>query len=113
MRFAFSDKISHALKALKSFNYKHIYLNPIIKQHSKTLENLFGILFNRYLEDLRKGDERSGIYTQFFTEMSNAYKTSHSCEEMVRDFIAGMTDTYFLKQCPKELTPMPFKLPFV
>ena len=39
-------------------------------------------------------------------------KKIHSPEEMVRDFIAGMTDSYFLKQCPKELTPKPFKMPF-
>lgn len=109
---AFSDRVSHALKILKAFNYERIYLNPVIKQHSKTLENLFGILFDRYLEDLRKGDGQSGIYTQFFAEMSDDYKNIHSPEEMVRDFIAGMTDSYFLKQCPKELTPKPFKMPF-
>jgi dGTPase len=110
---AFSDEISAALKRLKKFNYERIYLNPVIKQYSGTLEHLFGILFERYLKDLQKGDERSVIYTRFFSDMSDAYQQSHSPEEMVRDFIAGMTDNYFLKQCPRELTPKPFKLPFV
>ena len=109
---AFSDEVSQALNRLKAFNYERIYLNPMIKRHSKTLETLFGILFEGYLEDLRKGDERSGIYVQFFSEMSDEYKNAHTGEEVVRDFIAGMTDTYFLKHCPEELTPTPFKLPF-
>ncbi|AQV01189.1 MULTISPECIES: deoxyguanosinetriphosphate triphosphohydrolase family protein [Desulfococcus] len=109
---AFSDEISHALNALKAFNYDRIYLNPVIKKHSNTLKTLFDLLFNRYLEDLEKGDERSGIYTRFFSDMSDEYKNTHSNEEVVRDFIAGMTDTYFLNQCPPELRPMPFKLPF-
>jgi len=109
---AFSDEVSHALKALKAFNYERIYLNPVIKQYSKILKDLFDLLFNRYLEDLEKGDEGSVIYTQFFSEMSDEYKNTHSYEEMIRDFIAGMTDTYFLNQCPPQLRPMPFKLPF-
>ncbi|WP_373501112.1 deoxyguanosinetriphosphate triphosphohydrolase family protein [Desulfococcus sp.] len=109
---AFSDEVSDALKALKAFNYEHIYLNPLIKQHSKTLERLFGILFDRCVEDLRKGDEHAGIHTHFFSEMSDDYKAAHTREEMARDFIAGMTDSYFLKQCPESLRPKPFKLPF-
>lgn len=109
---AFSDEVSDALKALKAFNYERIYLNPLIKQHSETLERLFGILFDRCVGDLRKGDENSVIYTQFYSGMSEAYKAAHTPEEMVRDFIAGMTDSYFLKQFPEGLRPKPFKLPF-
>jgi len=108
----FSDKVSRALRILKRFNYDRIYLNPVIKQHSKTIKILFETLFDRFLEDLRRGDERSGIYTRFFSEMSEGYKNDHTPEEMVRDFIAGMTDSYFLKQCPAALRPTSFKLPF-
>ncbi len=107
----FSDEVSGALKRLKAFNYERIYLNPVIKKHSATLGRLFEILFERYLDDLRKGDESSVIFTRFLPDMSDAYCRSHTPEEMVRDFIAGMTDNYFLKQCPKSLRPRSFKLP--
>jgi dGTPase len=109
---AFSDEISHTLKELKAFNYERIYLNPAIKRHSRTLERLFDILFERYIVDLRQGNDDSVIYTQFYKDMTDLYKNSHTVEEMVRDFIAGMTDNFFLKQCPQELRPTPFKLPF-
>jgi dGTPase len=33
--------------------------------------------------------------------MSEEYINDHSKEEVVRDFIAGMTDHYFLRQSPQ------------
>ncbi len=35
--------------------------------------------------------------------MSEEYINDHSKEEIVRDFIAGMTDSYFLRQSPNGL----------
>jgi len=35
--------------------------------------------------------------------MSPEYTAQHRPEEIVRDFIAGMTDHYFLRQCPEEM----------
>jgi dGTPase len=37
--------------------------------------------------------------------MSPAYTATHSSAEIVRDFIAGMTDEYFLSQCPDSMRP--------
>jgi dGTP triphosphohydrolase len=37
--------------------------------------------------------------------MSPAYREQTSKAAMVRDFIAGMTDEYFLNQCHKHLVP--------
>jgi dGTPase len=39
--------------------------------------------------------------------MSEHYVQGHREEEIVRDFIAGMTDQYFLRQCPEHLRPQP------
>jgi dGTPase len=39
--------------------------------------------------------------------MSPVYLESCSHEEIVRDFIAGMTDQYFLRQCPENMRPQP------
>lgn len=102
---AFSDEVSLALKRLKDFNLKRIYLNPRIKQYSHTIQKLFEILFCQYLEDLEKENCKSQIFVGFLKDMSDEYIQSHHSAEVVRDFIAGMTDRYFLDQCPEELRP--------
>ena len=101
----FSPEISRALKALKGFNMQRIYQNPLIKKHTQKIKYLFDILFNRYLNDIEAGREDSVIFTGFLKDMDNQYVQDHSPAEVVRDFIAGMTDKYFLRQCPPELRP--------
>jgi dGTPase len=38
-------------------------------------------------------------------DMTDAYIQSHRPAEIVRDFISGMTDQYFLDQCPPSMRP--------
>jgi len=103
----FSPKVSQALKELKQFNLDRIYLNKMIKRHTQTLRRLFNYLFEKYLEDIEKINQESVIYNQFLDGMSEKYITGHSAPEIVRDFIAGMTDHYFLRQCPEAMRPEP------
>lgn len=102
---AFGAEVFHALSALKKFNYERIYLNPKIKEHTETLRKLFRILFSQYLEDIEKENRDSVIFTGFLADMSANYTESHSDAEIVRDFMAGMTDNYFLRQIPEEMRP--------
>jgi len=102
---AFSDRVSNALKQLKQFNLERIYLNPTIKKNAAAIQTLFELLFESYLNDLQQGNERSKIFTGFLADMSEEYIDSHRPAEIVRDFIAGMTDRYFLLQCPERLCP--------
>ncbi len=103
---AFSSDVSDALKRLKRFNLERIYLNPKIKTHSSNLNKLFGFLFEEYLSAIRKKDTASVIFSRFLNGMSAAYAETHSSAEIVRDFIAGMTDEYFLSQCPDSMRPV-------
>lgn len=102
----FSSDVSDALKRLKRFNLERIYLNPEIKTHSSNLNKLFGFLFEEYLTAIRKQDTSSVIFSRFLNGMSAAYAETHSSAEIVRDFIAGMTDEYFLSQCPDSMRPV-------
>jgi dGTPase len=102
---AFSQKISEALKRLKEFNLEHIYMNPKIKKDTDTIKTLFGILFEQYLDDIGNENRSSVIFTGFLKDMSEDYIQNHCKEEIVRDFIAGMTDQYFLRQCPEDMRP--------
>jgi len=102
---AFSPEVSDALKQLKDFNLERIYMNPKIKKHTGTIEKLFGMLFEKYLNDIETENRSSVIFTGFLQDMSEDYIENHRKEEIVRDFIAGMTDHFFLRQCPEELRP--------
>jgi dGTPase len=102
---AFSPEVSDALKRLKDFNLERIYMNPEIKKHTGAIEKLFGILFEKYLNDIETENRSSVIFTGFLEDMSEEYIENHGKEEIVRDFIAGMTDQYFLRQCPEDMCP--------
>jgi dGTPase len=101
----FSSNVSRALKELKAFNYRHIYKNPAIKKHLMGIEGIFTFLFDTYMKDLAKENRRSVIYSEFLDGMEDHYTDSHSPAEIVRDFIAGMTDSYFIRQAPENLKP--------
>ncbi len=102
---AFSSEVSEALERLKEFNLEHIYMNPEIKSQTDTIKMLFEILFERFLADIEKENRSSVIFTSFLEDMSEDYVGNHKGPEIVRDFIAGMTDQYFLRQCPQDMVP--------
>ncbi len=104
---AFSPEVSESLKHLKAFNLERIYMNEKIKKHTNRIKALFKLLFERYLDDLEKENTGSAIFRNFLKDISEEYRMNHRKEEIVRDFIAGMTDQYFLRQCPESLRPVP------
>ncbi len=108
---AFSPRVSDALKTLKAFNLERIYLNPRIKKHTPAIRDLFHLLFETYLADIRNENRSSVIFTGFLENMAPDYLETRVPEEVVRDFIAGMTDQYFLRQCPEHLRPRPDIIP--
>ena len=107
---AFSPEVSKALKHLKEFNLEQIYLNPKIKQHLKNINILYEYMFKRFYTDIEQKAMDSVIFTGFLKGKSDAYKKNHNSAEIVRDFIAGMTDRYFLNLCPEDLRPGPLEL---
>lgn len=102
---SFSQEASEALKKLREFNLERIYLNKTIKPASGKIESLFKLLFERYVKDIKEGHEACIIFTQYLDDMSDQYRNHTSPAEIVRDFVAGMTDEYFLRQCPDKLQP--------
>jgi len=102
---ALSPEVSDALLELKAFNLDYIYLNPKIKQHTFRIKELFELLFEKYLADIQDQRKSSVIFRQFLKDMNQDYTQKHQPAEIVRDFISGMTDQYFLDQCPKNLRP--------
>ncbi|MCW7753605.1 HD domain-containing protein [Desulfobotulus sp. H1] len=106
----FSPEISHALFTLRQFNMEAIYLNPAIKQHLHGIRDLFHLLFSRFMDDLALRRENSPVFTHFLHHMDKDYIRSHRDAAIVRDFISGMTDSYFLEQCPESLRPRTIRM---
>lgn len=94
----FSPRVSNSLKELKNFNYKYIYMNPAIKRNFHLIQKCYQVLFETYLDQVMKMETTSNIFTELLDLMDPLYVEKHKPAEIVRDFIAGMTDDYFLKE---------------
>ena len=92
-----SPKIYVALEKLKKFNYENIYNKANTKEQLKIYEEQFRFLFETYLKQIEeKQDEK--IFKVFLNEMDKEYLEKTSNERKVIDYIAGMTDDYFLNE---------------
>ncbi|MBI4800275.1 MAG: HD domain-containing protein [Desulfarculus sp.] len=105
----FSPRVGQALAKLKAFNYQRIYLHPRIKTEQHKIRDIYHRLFERYLDDLRQERRSSPILGQYLAHQDPAYRQSLPAAAVVRDFLAGMTDEYFLRHY-REMT-WPRRLP--
>ena len=93
----FSGEVAAVLKQLKDFNYRHIYLAPQTQWFMPQIEACYRALFEHYLEHLEKGTSKS-LAVDLLDDLDRSYIESQPAAARVRDFIAGMTDDYFLRQ---------------
>jgi dGTPase len=101
----FSEEVGEALKRLKDFNQSRIYQNESFWKQTHKIQLMFKLLFEKYYQDLETDRRESDIFLEFLEGMSLHYREKTSHAGIVRDFIAGMTDAYFLDQCQKQLIP--------
>ncbi|MFA5395979.1 MAG: HD domain-containing protein [Methanogenium sp.] len=103
----FSPEISDSVKALKDYNYEMIYTNEVLHAQDSIINNLYEVLFERFLGDVEKMRTDSLIYQDLIEAewVSPAYIDTASPAEMVRDYLAGMTDKYFESVARKLLIP--------
>ena len=102
---SFSPEVAEALKKLKDFNQEFIYTDTKAKNQTDKVQLMFELLFEKYYEDLRAGNDHSVIFREFLDGMSSQYRDNNPSAMIVRDFIAGMTDDYFLRQCQENIMP--------
>jgi dGTPase len=102
---SFSSDVANALRKLKDFNQEFIYANSKAKKQINKLRLMFELLFKTYYKDLKEGNNNSVIFSEFLDGMSSSYRDTTPPAMIVRDFIAGMTDDYFLRQCQENLIP--------
>lgn len=93
-----SNKVYNALNDLIKFNYKNIYLVANSKDETEMYKFMFKVVFNKCLYILENKLINYNIYKCFLNKMSNDYRKNNSNERIIIDYIAGMTDNYFLNE---------------
>lgn len=93
-----SDDVFDALVNLKRFNYKNIYDKAISDDIKKYYEIMFRTVFDKSLKALNDNDITNPIYTIYLNNMCREYLDNTTKERMVIDYIAGMTDDFFVEQ---------------
>ena len=95
----FSQEVGNALKNLKDFNNDRIYTSDRVKEQTPKIRLMFEQLFTVYMQSLESENR------EFLAGMAGEYSRETPPAGVVRDFIAGMTDEYFLDQCHRNLVP--------
>jgi len=93
-----SDEVFEALVKLKQFNYKNIYDRAISDEVRTYYEIMFRTVFDKSLEALKNNDYNNPIYKIYLNNMCPEYLDGTTNERKVIDYIAGMTDDFFVKQ---------------
>ncbi|UUX92377.1 deoxyguanosinetriphosphate triphosphohydrolase family protein [Methanoplanus endosymbiosus] len=103
----YSDRTAGALRELKEFNYKYIYNNKKLTSQKKKIVFMYEFLFETYLEDLENENKKSRIYSEFIETYGKNpdYLRNASSSEIVSDYIAGMTDSYFERRFTESVIP--------
>ena len=104
---SYSHDIEQMLIKLRAFSKQCIYDNPKLTVERGKIELMYQTLFTHYLDDIEDDIRHSKIITDFMNAdwISRTYVQSATPAELVRDFIAGMTDRYFAKQFEECVIP--------
>lgn len=94
-----SPNIYKCIKELKSFNYKNIYEKVFSEEELIIIKENFNKLFISCLNNLKNKNTDSAIYSHYYLEMCDEYRNNNSLERIVIDYIAGMTDDFFNREC--------------
>jgi len=100
----FSEEVFDALQTLRAFNFERIYVWPPLKTESKKIRQAFWHLFELLLDDYERNASQSYLWKHFLHSKESAYKEKRPVEHVV-DYIAGMTDRYFIRLLEKLIVP--------
>lgn len=105
-----SDEVYAALKTLRNFNFKYIYTHPKLKVESQKIQRSYRILLDMLLKEAEQNGEGSYLWQHFVYNKPHRYIESSSLLQKAIDFIAGMTDGYFVKTLNKLVIPLKIEL---
>ncbi len=99
----FSEKINQAVRQLYKFNYEKIYRHPRVARHTENVHGIIKLLFKKlyaYMSNPKEIDKltKPQVFTQldYFIKYTDC-EANATPEQVVMDFIAGMTDNYAVR----------------
>jgi dGTPase len=115
-----SEEVFDYMKALKDFNYEHIYQHPEVERKSKKSDHIVEALYyelRKVLDESERGDNASYLQNllkeapameTFFHFIKNSnYTAGTPSWRMVTDYIAGMTDLFAQRTYAELFLPTP------
>jgi dGTPase len=102
---AMSQEVFDALQVLRSFNFEKIYTHPRLKVESEKIERSYRVLFTHLLNDWNACGEKSYLWKCYLRTKPEKYVEGNSPVRLVIDYIAGMTDSYFVKTLQNLVIP--------
>jgi len=112
---SYSDKCFEHLKSLRDFNYERIYRNPLIKTQKDKIRDMFHAFYQKLVDDVKNDTTDSPIFFDHIDiihrgDLNKSYLQNTPPEIIVIDYLAGMTDDYFINTFNELFFPR--KLPF-
>lgn len=96
-----SSEVEKAMKDLRAFMFEHVYLNPKAKGEEDKAVHMTEQLYEYYIRHL------DILPQQFLDALTNP---DNSREQIVCDYIAGMTDSYAVKKFEQFFVPESWKI---
>lgn len=93
-----SKEVYEAIRDLKEFNYQSIYSKANTQEEIEYYTRGFNMLFNKYVKDIENKNKDSEIYKEFLNWKNEDYLNKNNPKRIVIDFLAGMTDEYFISK---------------
>ncbi len=108
-RIEMSEELFAEIRRAKAENYAKIYrAGGIEGECAEVLSTAFALMYDRFLDDLRRGDEGSYIFRHHIARIERAlahydrsYRWQDDLNQTVVDYIASMTDGYFTELATK------------
>lgn len=120
----FSDAVYRAFLEVKTFNYERIYSSPQLERYHQYFERVLETLY-RYLSGLfehygpeqpayaREGNTLAARFGDYVRKMAGFYEQEEGTpEEVVFDYVAGMTDDYAIDSVREIMVPKQFSVQF-
>ncbi len=112
-----SDEVYEAVIEMKKFNYEHIYHSPLLKGYHRYFRRLLSLIVS-YLSDIfesyafeyaRYEEEKNMLaagFSNHIRDMAESYqKREGNYDNMIFDYVAGMSDTFALDCADEILKP--------
>ncbi len=96
-----SEEVDEAMRGLRKFMFENVYKNPLAKQEESKAVEMVKNLYHYYMEHLDK------LPAEYLRMMQ---RNGDSKEQVICDYIAGMTDNYAVKVFQEIFIPESWKI---